>query len=308
MEVLKIRNVAIIGTGQIGFVVSWLCAANGGLGTYLYDIVPENMQRTMNRLKESFQERLDLENATIAFSRLHPCKDLKEALNNVDLAFENVPEVMEVKQKMHAEIGSLAPPHVLMGSNTSSMICSPLAEASGRPEKFFNMNFSVIDPQREALAELMGNPKTTEATMQAARNWAKSIGVVPVVTKEEIMGYAVNRIWRAIKKESLFLVDQGYSDPESIDRGFMLLFGTPYGPFGIMDAAGLDTIEHIEWRYYENSRDESDKPPKVLRDLVKAGHLGEKTGRGFYSYPNPNYKHPGWLTMDPPWEEDEKGN
>lgn len=304
-ETPQIKNVAIIGVGVMGSLVAWACAVNG-LETNLYDLSPEQLRRAMEKLKMWFFDgRLSKQDAQACLGRLHPYTSLEEALANVDLAFENVPEDLELKRKVLAEIGRLAHPRVLMGSNASSITCSPLAEASGRPDRFFNMNFS--DPRYESLVELMGNPRTAESTMRAAKEWARAIKMVPVVTKKEIMGYTNNRIWRAIKKEALFLANEGYADFEDIDRAFMLMFGTAYGPFGRMDTVSLDSIQKVEWQYYEASRDENDKPPKILNDLVEAGHLGEKTGKGFYTYPNPAYKQAGWLRMEPPWDTSKKG-
>ncbi len=154
----------------------------------------------------------------------------------------------------------------------------------------------------------MGNPKTAESTMEAAKNWVRTIQLIPVVTRKDIMGFTVNRIWRAVKKEVLFLLDRGYADPEDIDRGFMLSYNTPAGPCGMMDQIGFDTIQKIELRYYAASGDERDQPPKILNDLVAAGHLGEKTGKGFYLYPPAPYKQPGWLHMEPPWSPNKKVN
>jgi 3-hydroxybutyryl-CoA dehydrogenase len=128
--------------------------------------------------------------------------------------------------------------------------------------------------------------------------------MVPIVTYKEIMGFSFNRVWRAIKREALHLVDAGFSDFEDLDRAWMLEFGTPYGPFGLMDMIGLDVVRDIEMQYYFESREERDRPPKLLDDLIANGRLGVKTGRGFYSYPNPNYKDPNWLHKLGPWGED----
>ena len=301
---LIIRKVGKIGVGVMGSNVAWACVVNG-LETYLFDQSGDQLKKAMEKIKGwLFNGKLSPEAAKAAWNRLHPCASLKEALSGVDLAFESVYEDLEVKKKVHAEIGRLAPPHVLMGTNASSLLCTPLAEASGRPDKFFNMNFT--DPHTEQLVELMWNPKTSEATQKAALRWARTLKMVPIVCKTELMGYSFNRVWRAIKKEVLYVTNLGASDPEDIDRAWILSFGTPMGPFGMMDQIGLDTIQKIEMRYYEASGDVRDKPPKILNDLVAAGHLGEKTGRGFYTYPNPAYTQPGWLRKEPPWSSREE--
>ena len=127
--------------------------------------------------------------------------------------------------------------------------------------------------------------------------------MVPVICNKDLMGYGFNRIWRAVKKEALHLADSGAVNPEDVDRFWVLCFGSRLGPFAQMDEIGLDTILNVEKQYYEESRDEGDKPPKILTDLVDAGHFGKKSGKGFYDYPNPAYSQPGWLYKEQPWEE-----
>ena len=299
----EIKRIAKVGVGVMGCNVAWACVVNG-LEVNLYDQSEAQVKAAHERLKSwLFDGSLSEDEAREALMRVHPCRSLEEALSNVELAYESVYEDLEIKQKVHAEIGRLAAPHVMQGSNASSLTCSPLAEASGRPDKFFNMNFT--DPHSgEELVEIMWNPKTDESTKKAAIQWAKSIRMVPVVCKEELMGYALNRIWRAVKKEALYVADTGAASPADIDRAWMLIFGTPYGPFGLMDRIGLDSVQRIEMRYHDASGDPSDNPPKILNDLVAAGHLGEKSGKGFYEWPNPTYTQEGWLRKRPPWDDD----
>jgi 3-hydroxybutyryl-CoA dehydrogenase len=107
------------------------------------------------------------------------------------------------------------------------------------------------------------------------------------VTKKEIKGFSVNRIWRAMKKESLKLWAEGYIDPETLDRGFVMEWNTSFGPFELMDKIGLDVVRDIELSYYRESGDISDLPPIALDEMIAKGYLGEKTGKGFYEYPKP---------------------
>jgi 3-hydroxybutyryl-CoA dehydrogenase len=118
---------------------------------------------------------------------------------------------------------------------------------------------------------------------------------VPIVVNGEIVGYATNRIWRAIKKEVLFLIDRGYLTAEEIDRAWMLDWGTPIGPCGLMDKVGLDVVRDIELIYQRASGDPSDLPPRLLLDMIEDGRLGVKSGAGFYTYPDPAFRRPGWL-------------
>ena len=298
---MRIQTICIVGAGVMGRLVAWSCVANG-LGVKLFDISRDSLRQAEQEIAQWLgQDGLagPVQHATLA--RLRVCHDLPQALDGVDLAFENVNEELSLKRTVHADINRLAAETVLIGTNASSLTCSAMAEASGRPDRFFNMNFT--NPRTDRLVEVMASPLTSKETLRAALQWARTIGMVPLVARREIMGYIQNRIWRAIKKEALFLADQGYATPADIDRGFMLSFGVPKGPFAIMDQCGLATIQSVEKRYFDNSGDPSDRPPAILNDLVSAGHLGPQSGRGFYDYPEPDYEKPGWLSKDPPFDE-----
>ena len=285
------KRVAIIGAGTMGRQVAWACAANG-LETFVYDTSPHQLTDARKQLFEWFAE-LPNETAQIAREHVQICTSLRQAVSEADLAFENVPEELALKRRVHAEIDKLLPEHALQGSNASALTCSAIASATGRMDRFFNMNFSF--PRFQGYVELMPNPETSDSTMLSAAAWAKQIGMVPIATKKEIMGYTMNRIWRAIKKESLFLADRGYADPQDIDRLFMMFFNTSFGPFGLMDTVGLASILRVEERYFEATGDESDRPPAILRERVERNELGEMTGRGFYTWPDPAFRDPDWL-------------
>lgn len=282
------RPIAIIGCGVMGAKVAWACARIG-IPTRAFDTSATVLEAALGAIHgwSEGEERRRL-TESLSFTT-----DLERALDGAQLAFENVPEVLELKQKVHADIGRRLADDAYMGSNTSSLLCSPLADASGRPDRFFNMNFT--DPHSQGLVEIMGGSKTAPETIAFALDWAKAIDMIPILTRAEQMGYSFNRLWRAIKKEVLQQWGRGAGYPEDIDRAWMLTFGMPYGPFGLMDQVGLATILKIEERYFEASGDESDRPPQALYDMVARGELGVASGRGFYTYPDPAYERPGWL-------------
>lgn len=292
------KRVAIVGTGTMGREVAWACAFHG-LQTFIYDASPTQLASAVQQIRSALSQTCGSSaEAAAAVARVHPCESLSEAVVTADLAFENVPEVLDLKRTVHAEIDRLLPKGSIQGSNASALTCSAIASATNRPDRFFNMNFSF--PRFQGYVELMPNPQTTTDTLRSAKAWARQLNMVPIVTRKEIMGYTMNRIWRAIKKESLFLADQGYSTPEDIDRAFMLFFGIAWGPFGMMDRVGLDSILRVEERYFEATGDQSDRPRDILIELVRQRALGEKSGRGFYSWPHPVYQDPTWLRHSNP--------
>jgi 3-hydroxyacyl-CoA dehydrogenase len=141
----------------------------------------------------------------------------------------------------------------------------------------------------------MGHPGTAPDVLEDAMEFVRSLGLLGIRVNGEIMGYGGNRIWRAVKKEVLYLLDRGHVTPEDVDRGWIAEWNTSMGPCGLMDEIGLDVVRDIEMVYYKASGDPSDRPPALLLEMIAQGKLGVKTGEGFYRYPNPSYRQPGWL-------------
>ena len=141
----------------------------------------------------------------------------------------------------------------------------------------------------------MGHPGTAPATVETIVRFLRELGLVPILVRKEIMGYAHNRVWRAIKKEVLALLAGGHTTVDDIDRAWILDFGGEIGPCGIMDKIGLDVVRDIENVYYRVSGDPADRPPSFLEAMFDEGKLGVKSGAGFYDYPNPAYERAGWL-------------
>lgn len=282
------RRIAIVGAGVMGTKVAWACA-RAGIPTALYDseagkpAASRDLALTWSQGAE--QERLA--------ANLQAVGDLDAALAGAQLAFENVPEDLGLKQSVLAEVGRRLDPGAMMGSNASSLTCTPLAAASGRAARFFNMNFS--DPRDGRLVEIMLAPDSDPRAADFARAWARAIAMVPLLCRKEQMGYSFNRLWRAIKKEVLRQIEEGYATAEDIDRAWMLIFGTPVGPCGIMDQISLPSVAKVEHQYALASGDPADEAPPFLQRMIAEGLHGERTGQGFYSYPEPAWRRPGWL-------------
>jgi len=270
-----------------------------GIPAQLYDVdapVLRDARQAVEALLSEWVETGRLKaDARDATSLLSTHTVLSEAVRDVDLVIEAVPEDVDLKREVFGQIDRAADPEALIVTNTSSIPGSRLADATGRPDQVANVNFG---PPEDLKVEVMEHSGTAPATMEAVIAFVHNLGLVPIRVRREIMGYAVNRIWRAIKKETLFLVDGGYATPEDIDRGWMLEWDASMGPCGLMDKVGLDVVRDIEMMYYRESGDPSDLPPQLLHDMIKAGKLGEKTGEGFYSYPNPAYEQDGWLLSE----------
>jgi len=307
---VKISRIFIIGAGTMGTKIAHRCIVSG-LETMLYDKYPEVIDKAVAQIQQWLSERIKqghitVEQAEAARARLHSNPTLSEGVGSADLVIETVPENLDLKRQVLAEIDDLLDPAAFVCSNSSSLPGSKMAGSLSRPERFFNINFSMPEEPADKLVELMRSAKTADEALVAGETFVRMLGMVPIVTYREIMGFSFNRVWRAIKREVLHLVDQGYSDHQDIDRAWMMEFGTPFGPFGLMDIVGLDVIRDIEEQYYLDSGEPRDKPPRILDDMISRGELGVKSGRGFYAYPNPDYKAQAWLLKEDAYREDIK--
>jgi 3-hydroxybutyryl-CoA dehydrogenase len=283
-----IRRIAIVGGGVMGTKVAWACA-RAGIPTTLFDSEP-GKPAASRALALTWSEGTERERVA---RNLLATERLDSALEDAQLAFENVPEDLPLKSQVLAEVGRRLAPGAMMGSNASSLTCSPLAAASGRPARFFNMNFS--DPRTDRLVEIMLSPESDARAADFAAAWARTIGMVPLLCGKEQMGYSFNRLWRAIKKEVLRQIEEGYATPEQIDRAWMLIFGMSIGPCGIMDQISLPSVAKVEHQYALASGDPGDEAPPFLHRMIAEGRTGERGGRGFYDYPEPAFRRPGWL-------------
>ncbi len=291
-----IETIGVVGAGTMGRRIAFGCVIYGKK-TRLFDTRPAALEEAVRYVHSLVEERVRsgrLSESTVesAMAALEPTDSIEACVTGTDFVIEAVHENVELKRKVFAEIGRFVGPDTLIGSNTSSIPGSSMADASGRPEKTFNLNFGTPDHVK---VEVMGHPKTAPSTIDDAVGFLRSVGLVPIVDKKEIQGYAYNRVWRAVKKEVLYLLDGGYLTPEDVDRAWMLDWGTPIGPCGLMDEIGLDVVRDIEMVYYNATGDPSDKPSKMLLDMIEQGKLGRKSGEGFYRYPDPAFENPGWL-------------
>lgn len=295
----SIERVAIIGAGTMGAQIGSLVAMSGR-EVRVFDALPEALDRAQLRIDADILPALKAAGtipgvtAGEARSRITFAPSLEEALAGVDLVIEAVKEDLEVKQAVFAEISRLAPDAIL-ATNSSSIPSAPLAEYVARPELLLNMHFFAPIWVRTML-ELMSCGSTSDDVMSRAYEFGTSLGLTTATVNGQSKGFIINRIWRAIKRESLRVIDDGAASPEDVDRLFMVFFQTHLAPFGTMDMVGLDVVRDIEWSYQRETLDPTDVPSPTLLRLIAEGKLGEKSGQGFYTHPNPAYARPDFLT------------
>jgi 3-hydroxybutyryl-CoA dehydrogenase len=169
-----------------------------------------------------------------------------------------------------------------------------MATSSGHPEQCLNVHF-YFPLQGINIVDIMGGAGTHPGVIECGERWIRALGCIPLRVKKETLGFCFSSIWRAIKRQTLYLWGKDCVDFRDIDRAWMIFTGMKEGPFALMDQVGLDAVYDIEMIYYRQSNNPQDKPPEVLREKIKRGELGIKSGKGFYSYPKPEFLRPDFL-------------
>lgn len=293
-----IERVAVVGTGTMGRMIA-LRTAQHGIPVTLHDSDPAALERARSAIHETMigwlaqgaMARIEMEDIT---SRLRYADDLPGAVRDVDLVIEAIPERVEMKRALFGRLDELCRETAIIATNSSSIRVSYLEDATARPAQVANLHF--YNPVWEIpMVEIGRGTKTDDATVAALTGYARRIALLPLHVRKESTGFIFNRVWRAVKKETLKVVDSGVASFEDVDRAWMTMYHTEMGPFGKMDEIGLDVVKDIEEHYASESGDPTDLPPKILTDRVARGDLGMKTGRGFYAYPNPAWATPDFL-------------
>ncbi|MBA3451357.1 MAG: 3-hydroxyacyl-CoA dehydrogenase family protein [Chloroflexia bacterium] len=304
----ELHSAAVIGAGTMGRQIAALIAASGR-PVRIWDADAGMLAAARERIAGETRTLPDLPRYAHHQFRLRPPADvdemlgritvaegLAEAVSGADIVIEAIREDLDTKHALFAELSRLAP-RAILTTNSSSLPSSEIAPAVVDPGRFLNTHFFAPVWSRP-IVELMGCGVTRPEVMSAVERFATSLGLVAPVVRGDSKGFIINRVWRAVKRESLRVVDEGHADPADVDRLWMLFFGTPYGPFGVMDMVGLDVVSDIETSYQRVATDPADQPSTVLSQKLADGDLGEKTGRGFYRHPDPEYLRSEWLTGD----------
>lgn len=292
LVMVGINRVGVFGAGILGWQITLQCASHSH-PVNLYDVSPEalyNAQRNIeNELGVWEAEGIITAKTKKATLQLISFEhDPVKAVADVSLVIEVVPENRELKRKVFKELDLICSVDTIISTNSSSIRVSLLEDATRRMDRVLNTHF-YSNPWRSHIVELMRGRKTSAETMARVEVFMRSIGMLPLVVVKESTGFIFNRVWRAVKRECLHLVDDGVASYEDVDRAWMSFYGTKIGPFGLMDKVGLDVVKDIENVYYGESGDSRDAPPRLLLDKINRGELGVKTGKGFYSYPNPAF-------------------
>lgn len=279
-EEIKDRPVAVIGAGTLGRRIALMFATRGGV-VRLYARRAEQRDEATQYVVATLP-RVVADRGSGKVGVVSATGSLDEALDGAWLAVESVPERLDIKIPLWGEIDQAAPPDTIFGTNSSSLPSRLMSESIRDATRFCNTHF-YMPPDINAV-ELMSNGQTDRGVLDTLLTVLPEFGVQPFEARKESTGFIFNRIWAAIKRESLAVVAEGVARPEDIDGLFKLALGVSVGPFQMMDLVGLDVVLDIENHYAA----EFPQLPQHVRDLlqsyVDAGKLGLKTGEGFYSY------------------------
>nr|WP_309098258.1 3-hydroxybutyryl-CoA dehydrogenase [Fredinandcohnia onubensis] len=282
---MKVQKVMVIGAGQMGSGIAQVCAM-AGYDVKLNDLKQEYLDRgfgtiTKNLTRQVDKGRMSEEEKQATLGRLTPSIDLQNA-SDVDLVIEAAVENMDIKTKLFSQLDEIAPQNAILATNTSSLPITEIAAATKRPEKVIGMHFMNPVPVMK-LVEIIRGLATADEVYQVIEDMTKTLNKVPVEVND-FPGFVSNRILMPMINEAIYTLYEGVATKEAIDEVMKLGMNHPMGPLTLADFIGLDTCLYIMETLHEGFGDDKYRPCPLLRKYVKAGWLGKKSGRGFYTY------------------------
>ncbi|MBL8335771.1 MAG: 3-hydroxybutyryl-CoA dehydrogenase [Rhodoferax sp.] len=282
---MSITRIGVIGAGTMGNGIAQVCAV-GGLQVTMVDINDAAVQRGLKTIGDSLErlvrkDKLTAEAKAAVLARIQGVTS-QDALAGCDLVIEAATENLELKLRILRQIEAIVGPQTLIATNTSSISITQLAAVLDKPGRFIGMHFFNPVPVM-GLLELIRGLQTDDTTHATALEFAKVVGKSPVTARNS-PGFVVNRILVPMINEAIFVLQEGLASAEDIDTGMRLGCNHPIGPLALSDLIGLDTLLAVMQVFYDGFNDPKYRPAPLLREMVAAGRLGRKTGRGFYSY------------------------
>jgi 3-hydroxybutyryl-CoA dehydrogenase len=278
LEEIAGRPIAVIGCGTLGRRIALMASTRGG-EVRIFDKDNHSLDAGLKYVAETLPAVVASIPGAIA-GHIGRATELAAAVRNAWLVVEAVPERLNIKREVFAELDSVAPQDAILATNSSSYPSSRLIDQVARPERVLNMHYYM--PPELPMVELMSCGKTDPAIIDFLIEHLPVYGLVPFRVQRESVGFIFNRIWAAIKRESLSVVEEGVANLEDVDKMWALFTAHQPAPFRLMDRVGLDVVLAIEEHYAAVRKDVPEGPRKLLQRYVDAGRLGVKSGRGFY--------------------------
>ncbi|MAK05246.1 MAG: 3-hydroxybutyryl-CoA dehydrogenase [Euryarchaeota archaeon] len=285
---MEIKKVAVIGAGTMGAGIAQICAQTGW-ETNLFDAYPEGLKKGMNSIDSFWNKGISLGKTTLEqknkwASNLHPNMNLVDAVKDVDMVIEAVPEILEIKARVFHVLGVETKEDCILGTNTSSLSIADIAAASGRPDKVIGMHFFNPVPIMNLL-ELIKHDLCSKETIRLAKEAGNKMGKTTILVKD-VPGFATSRLGVILGNEAIRMLAEGVASASDIDTAMRLGYKHPMGPLELSDLVGLDVRRDILNNLAESFSDESYRPHPLLEALVENGELGKKTNKGIFNWEN----------------------
>ena len=289
---MAVKNITILGSGVMGHGIAQV-SATAGYNVVLRDIEQSFLDKAMEKIKWSLnklvsKEKITKEEGDNIYSRITPIVDLKEAVNDADLIIEVVPEIMELKKKVYAELDQVANPEVIFASNTSTLPITEIANTTSRPEKFIGIHF-FNPPQLMKLVEIIPGEKTSQEITDLTQEYVKSVNKQAVLCRKDVPGFIINRLFIPMVHEACFLKDRTNATLEEIDSAVKFKLGFPMGIFELADFTGMDVIHKATTEMHLRDK-KVIRPHPLVEKMFDEKKLGQKSGEGYYKYSDDKYE------------------
>lgn len=298
MQIDDIKKVLLLGAGTMGQQISIPCAL-AGYEVVIYDINEDAISKALGKIPEIMAgmvlwKKCTQEQADAALKRISGTTDPEAAAKDADIINESVPEKPDLKVKIFSQFNKLCPERTVFTTNTSTLLPSMIADATGRPEKFLALHYH--DVSMTNVVDIMPHPGTSKETIALVKDFAIRTGQLPIMMEREHSGYVFNFMIGAVFTAAMTLKTRNVASIEDIDRAWMGVTHMMFGPFGLMDSIGLDTMLSFTEYWAERNNDKLwKKHAQFLHDYVDKGYVGKKAKKGFYDYPGPAFMQPEFL-------------
>jgi len=289
---MEIKNITVLGSGIMGHGIAQV-SAMAGYNVVLRDIEQPFLDKAMEKIKWSLDKLLSKEKISEnergeIFSRIKPIVDLKDAVHDCDLVIEAVPEIMELKKKVYAELDKVSSDQVVFASNTSTLPITEIANTISRPKKFIGIHF-FNPPQLMKLVEVIPGQETSDDITNLTINFVKSVNKIPVTCRKDVPGFIVNRLFIPLVHEACYVMERQKIQQTEIDSAVKFRLGFPMGIFELADFTGLDVIHKATVEMHVRDKKVISPHPKI-EQLFNEKKLGQKSGEGFYKYSDDKYE------------------
>ncbi|MDH3766367.1 MAG: 3-hydroxyacyl-CoA dehydrogenase [Nitrosopumilus sp.] len=289
---MTVKNITVLGSGVMGHGIAQV-SATAGYNVVLRDIKQEFLDRAMEKIKWSLdklvsKEKIPKEEGDAIFARIKPVVDLNEAVKDAELVIEVVPEIMDLKKKVYAELDKAASSEVIFASNTSTLPITEIANTTSRPEKFIGIHF-FNPPQLMKLVEVIPGEKTSQNVTDLTQEYVKSVNKQAVLCRKDVPGFIINRLFIPMVHEACYVKDRTNATLEEIDSAVKFKLGFPMGIFELADFTGMDVIHKATTEMHLRDK-KVINPHPLVEKMFDEKKLGQKSGEGYYKYSDEKYE------------------